>query len=71
MPRPFAPHIVEPTMLTPWQDPLAMAAPIPSPGWETVPGGVSCSGAQPHGTPSCGHCPGACVARCNANWRCR
>jgi len=26
-------------MLTPWEDPLATAAPTPSPGWEAVPGG--------------------------------
>ena len=37
MPRPFAPHTVETTLLTPWQDPLAMAAP-PLPGWEACAG---------------------------------
>jgi Right handed beta helix region len=39
MPRPFPPRTSDPTMLTPWQDPLATTAPTPSSGWAPGPGG--------------------------------
>jgi hypothetical protein len=38
MARPLPPHTLERTMLTPWQHPLATAAPTPWQGWEPGPG---------------------------------
>jgi hypothetical protein len=39
MPQPFPPYTMETTLLSPWQEPLATATPIPSLGWEPGPGG--------------------------------